>query len=46
MVRGMNRLELFVSRGRINPFVSNELHERIKNPILKHLAVERGWKSN
>lgn len=33
MVRGMNRLELFVSRGRINPFVSNELHERIKNPI-------------
>lgn len=33
MVRGMNRLELFVSRGRINPFVSRELHERIKNPI-------------
>jgi hypothetical protein len=33
MVRGMNRLELFVSRERIKPFVSNELLERIRNPI-------------
>lgn len=33
MVKGMNRLELFVSRARIKPFISNELHERIANPI-------------
>lgn len=33
MVRGMNRLELFVSRERIKPHVSNELLERIRNPI-------------
>lgn len=33
MVRGMNRLELFVSRDRIKPFVSGDLHERISNPI-------------
>lgn len=33
MVKGMNRFELFVSRGRIKPYVSNELHERIRNPI-------------
>jgi hypothetical protein len=33
MVKGMNRLELFVSRDRIKPFVSNELHERIRVPI-------------
>ena len=33
MVRGMNRLELFVSRDRIKPFVSNDLYERIRNPI-------------
>jgi len=33
MVRGMNRLELFVSRERIKPFVSNELIERIRNPV-------------
>lgn len=33
MVRGMNRLELFVSRDRIKPFISNELHERIRDPI-------------
>jgi hypothetical protein len=32
-VRGMNRLELFVSRDRIKPFVSNDLLERIRNPI-------------
>lgn len=33
MVKGMNRLELFVSRDRIKPFVSDDLNERIKNPI-------------
>lgn len=33
MVKGMNRLELFVSRDRIKPFVSSDLHERIRNPI-------------
>ncbi|WP_424361807.1 P63C domain-containing protein [Methylocystis parvus] len=33
MVGGMNRLELFVSRNRIKPYVSNELLERIKSPI-------------
>lgn len=33
MVRGMSRLELFVSRSRIRQFVSDELFERIKNPI-------------
>jgi hypothetical protein len=35
MVRGMNRLELFVSRERIKPYVSNELLERIRksNPV-------------
>lgn len=33
MVRGMNRLELFVSRERIKPFVSNELLERIRHPV-------------
>lgn len=33
MVRGMNRLELFVSRGRIKPYVSNDLLARIKDPI-------------
>lgn len=33
MVKGMNRLELFVSRDRIKPFVSNSLHERIRTPI-------------
>jgi hypothetical protein len=33
MVRGMNRLELFVSRDRIKPFISNDLMERIRNPI-------------
>ena len=34
MVPGMNRLELFASRERINPFVSNELFERIRSPII------------
>lgn len=33
MVKGVNRLELFVSRDRIKPFVSNNFHERIRNPI-------------
>lgn len=33
MVAGMNRFELFVSRDRIKPYVSEELHERIRNPI-------------
>jgi hypothetical protein len=33
MVGGMNRLELFVSRERIKPHVSNDLLERIRNPI-------------
>jgi hypothetical protein len=34
MVPGMNRFELFASRERINPFVSNELMERIRRPII------------
>ncbi len=33
MVKGMNRLELFVSRGRIKPFVSQSLVDRISKPI-------------
>jgi len=33
MVAGMNRLELFVSRPRINPFISKEVFDRIANPI-------------
>lgn len=33
MVKGMNRLELFASRERIKPHVSNDLMERIRNPI-------------
>jgi hypothetical protein len=33
MVKGMNRFELFASRGRIKPYVSKDLHERIANPI-------------
>jgi hypothetical protein len=33
MIKGMNRLELFASQGRLKPFVSNQLHERIRNPI-------------
>jgi len=33
MVKGMNRLELFVSRDRIKPYVSESLFERIKHPI-------------
>ncbi|MBG0803885.1 P63C domain-containing protein [Methylocystis sp. H4A] len=34
MIAGMNRLELFVSRDRINPFISKELYERIRSPIV------------
>ena len=33
MIAGMNRLELFVSRNRIKPFISNELYERIVHPL-------------
>lgn len=33
MVAGMNRLELFVSRDRVNEFISNDLAERFANPI-------------
>ncbi|WP_375456243.1 P63C domain-containing protein [uncultured Methylobacterium sp.] len=33
MVKGMNRLELFLARDRINPYVSNDLMARIANPI-------------
>ncbi len=33
-VAGMNRFELFASRKRIKPFVSNELMERIGQPIV------------
>jgi hypothetical protein len=32
MIAGMNRLELFISRNRINPFVSHGLAERIHAP--------------
>lgn len=34
MVPGMNRFELFASRERIKPFVSNELFDRIRRPIV------------
>jgi hypothetical protein len=34
MVVGMNRLELFISRNRISPFVDNDLAERIHTPIV------------
>lgn len=34
MVPGMNRFELFVSRERIKPFVSNDLLSRIREPIV------------
>lgn len=33
MIKGMNRIELFVSRDRIAPYISDELKLRIKNPI-------------
>lgn len=34
MIAGMNRLELFISRNRVFPFVSNALAERIHSPII------------
>lgn len=34
MVKGMNRLELFISRDRIKPFVSNDLADSIHSPII------------
>lgn len=33
MIAGMNRLELFVSRKSVNPFISNDLAERFASPI-------------
>lgn len=33
MVKGMNRLELFVSQERIREFISEELFEKVRNPI-------------
>jgi hypothetical protein len=39
MVKGMTRLELFVSGDRIKPFVSDELLERVRNPI--RFRIER-----
>ena len=33
MVKGMNRLELFAAQNRLKPYVSNELLERIADPI-------------
>ena len=32
-IPGVNRLVLFASRNRINPFISNDLHEGLRNPI-------------
>lgn len=48
MVKGMNRFELFVSRGRIRPFVSNDLYERIKDPIRFRIGrnVAHGFESD
>jgi len=33
MVAGMNRLQLFVSRKSVNPYIPNEIAERFANPI-------------
>lgn len=33
MIAGMNRLELFASRKSINPFISQQIYERLANPI-------------
>jgi hypothetical protein len=33
MIAGMNRLELFVTRKGVNPYISNEIFERIANPV-------------
>ena len=34
MVARINRLELFISRDRISPYISNELSEQIRSPIV------------
>ncbi len=34
MIAGMNCLELFISRNKISPYVSNDLSERIHSPIV------------
>src|SRR5690606_8202799 len=34
MKKGMSRLELFISGKIISPFISNDLRERVQNPIL------------
>jgi hypothetical protein len=34
MIAGMNRLELFISRNRISAFVTSDLAERIRTPIV------------
>jgi len=44
MIRGMNRFELFASRERINPYISNELMDRIRNPIV--FLMPRGQKAH
>jgi hypothetical protein len=33
MIAGMNRLQLFASRGRIKPFIPNDVVQRISHPI-------------
>lgn len=33
MKRGMSRLDLFVSGKLIKPYISNDLHERVRNPL-------------
>lgn len=43
MVSGMNRLQLFISRKSIKPFVSKELSDRIQNPILFRISNGRGY---
>ncbi|GHC79300.1 hypothetical protein GCM10010136_31740 [Limoniibacter endophyticus] len=44
MVPGMNRFELFASRERINPYISNELMDRIRSPII--FLTPRGQKAH
>jgi hypothetical protein len=48
MVRGMNRLELFVSRDRIRSHVSSELLYKIRNPIRFRIGknVANGYTSD
>jgi hypothetical protein len=48
MVKGMNRFEFFVTRRRIKPYVSNDLHERVKNPIKFKVgkAIAYGFESD